>query len=554
MGKRNNQRKNATLFDSDDDGSVSSSSTAMSDSILAPSAEKPVDGDKNLDQCLDALYEKRGSTREKALSVLIDAFMNKLQDQFVENKSITLLHQFLNCIKRGSAKEIHLASHAIGLLAITIGCESMVTNEILEDSISPLSQALKSGSELLKISSILDCLAVVTFVGGNNPEETEKSMQEIWRFANPKLNSNVVATKPKMPIITAAISAWTFLLTTMDGWKINSESLLEWLAFFSNLLDKDDRSVRIAAGEAIALIFEIGSLEKLLSKSKSATDTLDCEDTCSRGDYTLIQGLRGKILNQVRDLSVEAGGRGSAKKDLSCQRNMFRDVLEFLEDGYCPETSTKIGGDVLSTSTWSQYVQVNFLKRFMGGGFVKHMQENEFLRDVFEFVPKKKGSLLSTEQQRFNDKRMFRSPNSFVNKARTQSLNKKRMVAQDLSEDKEGMFDDLLETYGKVVYSRSDPKPPSAEADDDGESLSFTAFSRPQIDAIASRIRDISEKQYQRVPTGDYKPNSWTLLDFGDVVVHVFLPEQRAYYNLEDFYGNAKLVDLPFENQPQIRS
>ncbi|KAF6162300.1 hypothetical protein GIB67_008429 [Kingdonia uniflora] len=123
------------------------------------------------------------------------------------------------------------------------------------------------------------------------------------------------------------------------------------------------------------------------------------------------------------------------------------------------------------------------------------------------------------------------------------------MLPQDLSEDKEGMFDVLLEMYGKVVYSKSDPKPPSAEADNDGESLSFdvalakvasdvkgadihvlfvkplvywtrffiivTAFSRPQIDAIASRIRDLAEKQYQRVPTGDYKPNSWALLDFG---------------------------------------
>ncbi|RVW75543.1 Protein Iojap, chloroplastic [Vitis vinifera] len=42
-----------------------------------------------------------------------------------------------------------------------------------------------------------------------------------------------------------------------------------------------------------------------------------------------------------------------------------------------------------------------------------------------------------------------------------------------------------------------------------------TAFSRPQIDAIGSRIRDLAEKQYGKVPSGDSKPNSWTLLDFG---------------------------------------
>lgn len=152
----------------------------------------------------------------------------------------------------------------------------------------------------------------------------------------------------------------------------------------------------------------------------------------------------------------------------------------------------------------------------------------------------------------------------------------------NVSEDTDDMYDELFEKYGKVVLRRSDKKPHSAEVDDDAESLAFavalakvasdvkaadirvlfvkplvywtrffiiaTAFSRPQIDAIGSRIRDLAEKQYGKVPSGDSKPNSWTLLDFGDVVIHIFLPQQRAFYNLEEFYANATLVELPFEN------
>nr|XP_007149281.1 hypothetical protein PHAVU_005G057100g [Phaseolus vulgaris]ESW21275.1 hypothetical protein PHAVU_005G057100g [Phaseolus vulgaris] len=158
----------------------------------------------------------------------------------------------------------------------------------------------------------------------------------------------------------------------------------------------------------------------------------------------------------------------------------------------------------------------------------------------------------------------------------------------DVNEDTDDMYDDLINKYGKVVFSRKDKKPASAEIDDDAESLSFavelatvasevkaadikvlfvkplvywtrffiivTAFSRPQIDAIGSRMRDQAEKKYGKFPTGDTKPNSWTLLDFGDVVVHIFLPPQRAFYNLEEFYGNATPVELPFENQPPFRS
>ncbi|KAE8699212.1 activating signal cointegrator 1 complex subunit 2-like isoform X1 [Hibiscus syriacus] len=411
------------MLDSDDDSSsVSSSSTMQSDQFSVSGTEElEFKKDSLLDEAVDTLYEKRGSTLEKALASIIEAFNSDLQHQFVEKKFATLLHQCLNSIKKGSNKEISLASHVIGLLALTVGPGDNA-REILEESIMPISQASKSGSESSKIASLLECLAIITFVGGIDPEETKKSMQIMWQSVHPKS-----------------------------------------IAYLSTLLDKDDRSFRIAAGEALAVIFEMGSLEKFVAEAKGSNIGSISEGNKSKEGFLQIQGLRGEILNQVRDLSVEAGGKGSAKKDLNNQRNLFKDVLEFLEDGYCPETSMKIGGDSLQTSTWSQLIQLNFLRHFLGGGFTKHMQfglllvklmllgavclysifrlikldifcftvqENEFIRVVFGFTPKRR-NLLGSAHISNGQKRMLKSPNSVISKARTQILNKQRMQSKD---------------------------------------------------------------------------------------------------------------------------
>jgi len=44
---------------------------------------------------------------------------------------------------------------------------------------------------------------------------------------------------------------------------------------------------------------------------------------------------------------------------------------------------------------------------------------------------------------------------------------------------------------------------------------------------------------HRRIPE-----SRWILLDYGDVVVHLFEPETRAYYALEELWGHAKRVPL----------
>lgn len=95
-------------------------------------------------------------------------------------------------------------------------------------------------------------------------------------------------------------------------------------------MEKDDRSVRIAAGEALAVIFELGTLEKFSAEAKGCANG-SVKGSVSQEALMHMHGLKAKVTKQVRELSAEAGGKGSAKKDLNTQRNLFKDLVEFLE-------------------------------------------------------------------------------------------------------------------------------------------------------------------------------------------------------------------------------
>ncbi len=64
-------------------------------------------------------------------------------------------------------------------------------------------------------------------------------------------------------------------------------------------------------------------------------------------------------------------------------------------------------------------------------------------------------------------------------------------------------------------------------------------------DAVEDRVReDVGEKPLHF----EGKVNSqWILIDYHDVVVHVFMPEQREFYNIEGLWADAKRTDLPDE-------
>jgi ribosome-associated protein len=68
-----------------------------------------------------------------------------------------------------------------------------------------------------------------------------------------------------------------------------------------------------------------------------------------------------------------------------------------------------------------------------------------------------------------------------------------------------------------------------------------TGTSRIQIRAVVDGIAESSPVTGPRVREGG-EDGGWVLLDYGDVVVHVFSPDARTFSRLERFWGDAPVV------------
>lgn len=74
-----------------------------------------------------------------------------------------------------------------------------------------------------------------------------------------------------------------------------------------------------------------------------------------------------------------------------------------------------------------------------------------------------------------------------------------------------------------------------------------TGLSRTQVRAIATAMTASAADQCERHPLrkDGVSESSWIVLDYGDVIAHILMPEQREYYDLESFWGHAERLNLP---------
>ncbi|PSN15805.1 ribosome silencing factor [filamentous cyanobacterium CCT1] len=71
-----------------------------------------------------------------------------------------------------------------------------------------------------------------------------------------------------------------------------------------------------------------------------------------------------------------------------------------------------------------------------------------------------------------------------------------------------------------------------------------TGFSAVQVRAITRSIEAALETDHNRRPlrVEGQGEGSWIVMDYGEVIAHIFMPEARDYYDLEAFWGHANQI------------
>lgn len=72
--------------------------------------------------------------------------------------------------------------------------------------------------------------------------------------------------------------------------------------------------------------------------------------------------------------------------------------------------------------------------------------------------------------------------------------------------------------------------------------LFCTGTSDRMLDALAHTVEEVAAEHGYRGRIEGTARSGWILVDFGDLIVHLFAPDVRDYYRLEELWGEGKVL------------
>uniref|UniRef100_A0A8C6E6L6 Interferon related developmental regulator 2 n=1 Tax=Moschus moschiferus TaxID=68415 RepID=A0A8C6E6L6_MOSMO len=380
--RRGGGARSSTQADSgsseDEAASEARSTTSECPSQLSAAAEESLGGEaveeqgqqedleEKVKECVDCLTDKSAKTRQGALESLRLALAARLLPDFLLERRLTLADALEKCLKKGKGEEQALAAAVLGLLCLQLGPGPK--GEEFFQSLQPLLVSVLSDSAASPAARLhcASALGLGCYVAAVDIEDLVSCLTCLEGVFSRSCNGR--ASGPVVPaslqgLLCAALQAWALLLTICPSAHIGP-ILDRQLPRLPQLLSSESVNLRMAAGETIALLFEL---------ARDLEEDFVYEDT---------EALCGKL----RTLATDSN-KYRAKADRRRQRSTFRAVLHFIEGGECEEETIRFGLEVLYVDSWARRRVYAAFKDALGSGMHHHLQNNELLRDVFGLGP-----------------------------------------------------------------------------------------------------------------------------------------------------------------------
>ncbi|XP_066555224.1 interferon-related developmental regulator 2 [Amia ocellicauda] len=282
------------------------------------------EAEDKLKQCIDDLMDKSVKTRLAALESLRQAFSGRLLGDFLLERRLTLSDCLERSLRKGGGEEQAAAARVSVLLCVQLG-----GGPEGEEGFKTLRPALctvlsDSCASMAARHSCATALGMCCYVSAaDDVEDLCKSLshlESVFTSSYPNRDGVLPAHKPgTLALHCAALQAWELLVTLCPASRLRT-LLDQHLPKLQACLASSDVDFRIAAGEAIALLFELG---------RDVDQDFLFQDTA-------------ELCAHLKVLATD-GNKHRAKADRRKQRSIFREVLHYIENEDFTEEKIRFG-------------------------------------------------------------------------------------------------------------------------------------------------------------------------------------------------------------------
>uniref|UniRef100_A0A8C2XU60 Interferon-related developmental regulator 1 n=1 Tax=Cyclopterus lumpus TaxID=8103 RepID=A0A8C2XU60_CYCLU len=314
---------------------------------------------------IDSTVDKSAKTRQGALDGLKTAMATRILYEFISERRMTITDSIERCLKKGKGEEQRAAASLACLLCIQLG--SGIESEEVFKTLKPIfKNILADGSANIQArQAVATGLGLCTLVAEDDILDVHATMEcfeNLFTRSYARMDGTCPLISPQTSQLhTNALLSWALLLTICTA---NQLKDILHLPKLPRLLESEDVNMRIAAGETIALLFELA------------------RDMDSEFEFDAWEQLCDKLNALATDCN-----KHRAKTDKRKQRSVFRDVLKAVEEGDFQCETIRFGTERMIIDSWVRKRTYDAFREFVGSGMNYHLQANEFIRDVFELGP-----------------------------------------------------------------------------------------------------------------------------------------------------------------------